>query len=51
MGLRSWVLMLIAVLLVVGLIAYARGADHHRGDDVGALGEVTSAGSAVGTGG
>lgn len=51
MGLRSWVLLLVAVLLVVGLIAYARGTDHHRGDDVGALGEGTAAGSAVGAGG
>jgi hypothetical protein len=30
-----WVIVVLAVLLVVGLLAYARGRDHHRGDDVG----------------
>jgi hypothetical protein len=32
-----WLIILAAVLLVIGLIAYARGPDHQRGDDVGAL--------------
>ena len=31
-----WVVAAVAVLLVVALIVWARGADHHRGDDVGA---------------
>lgn len=30
-----WLLMTAAVLLVIGLIAYARGEKHHRGDDIG----------------
>ena len=34
----EWLLILAAVLLVVGLIAYARGAKHHRGDEVGTHG-------------
>jgi hypothetical protein len=30
-----WALLLGFVLVVIGLIAYARGTEHHRGDDVG----------------
>jgi hypothetical protein len=34
-----WLLVLLVLALVVGLIAYARGHDHHRGpQQVGALG-------------
>jgi hypothetical protein len=33
-----WIIAAIAIALVVCLIVWARGADHHRGDDVGALG-------------
>ena len=33
-----WLIALVLVLLAIGLIAYARGPEHHRGDDVGALG-------------
>jgi hypothetical protein len=32
---RRWVLAVVAALLVVGLIAFARGHDHHRGQQVG----------------
>jgi len=32
-----WLLLLAIVLVVIGLIAYARGPKHHRGDDVGTL--------------
>jgi hypothetical protein len=35
-GIR-WLIVLACVLVVIGLIAYARGPEHHRGDDVGAL--------------
>jgi hypothetical protein len=34
----EWVLILAGVLLLVGLIAYARGPKHHRGDEVGTHG-------------
>lgn len=34
----DWVLIGIAALLVVGLIAYARGPKHHRGDELGSHG-------------
>ncbi len=37
---RTWVLVVVLVLLVIGLVAYARGAEHHHGDDVGSLGHV-----------
>ena len=35
-GIR-WLIVLAIVLVVIGLIAFARGPEHHRGDDVGAL--------------
>jgi hypothetical protein len=34
----EWLLIGAGVLLVVGLIAYARGPKHHRGDEVGTHG-------------
>jgi hypothetical protein len=34
----DWLLILAAALLVVGLIGYARGPEHHRGDEVGSHG-------------
>jgi hypothetical protein len=33
-----WLIILAAALLLVGLMAYARGAKHHRGDEVGTHG-------------
>lgn len=35
-GIRWLIAVAIAVVLI-GLIAYARGPEHHRGDEVGAL--------------
>jgi hypothetical protein len=34
----EWALILAGVLLIVGLIAYARGPKHHRGDEIGSHG-------------
>jgi hypothetical protein len=34
----DWLIVLGCALLVVGLIAYARGSKHHRGDEVGTHG-------------
>jgi hypothetical protein len=34
----EWLIILAAALLVVGLISYARGPKHHRGDEVGTHG-------------
>ncbi len=31
-----WILALLAAVLVIGLLRYARGPEHHHGDDVGA---------------
>jgi hypothetical protein len=42
-----WIIVVVAVLVVVGLVAYARGPDHHRGDEVGAL-EVGTTNSVTG---
>jgi hypothetical protein len=41
MGVRrviEWLLILVGALLLIGLIAYARGPKHHRGDEVGSHG-------------
>ena len=34
----EWLLIVVAALLVVGLIAYARGPKHHRGNEIGSHG-------------
>ena len=46
---RRWVIVVVAVLLAVGLVAWARGRDHHRGDDVGehASGAISPAAAIV----
>jgi hypothetical protein len=37
---RRWVLLVVLALVLVGLLAFARGSDHHRGpQQVGALGD------------
>ena len=33
-----WLLIAVGLLLVIGLIAYARGPKHHRGDEIGSHG-------------
>ena len=33
-----WTVAALAALLAVGMLVWARGEDHHRGDDVGSLG-------------
>jgi hypothetical protein len=34
----EWLIIVAAGLLVVGLLAYARGPKHHRGDEIGSHG-------------
>jgi hypothetical protein len=34
----EWLLIAAAIALLVGLIAYARGPKHHRGDELGSHG-------------
>jgi hypothetical protein len=34
----EWLLIAACALLVVGLIAYARGTKHHEGDEIGSHG-------------
>ena len=34
----EWLLIVAAALLVIGLMAYARGPKHHHGDEVGTHG-------------
>jgi len=36
-----WAVAAVAVLLVVALVVWARGDEHHRGDDIGAVPEAT----------
>jgi hypothetical protein len=38
-----WVVAVVVALVLVGLIAFARGRDHRRGDEVGALGSRVGA--------
>ena len=33
---RMWILVVLAAFLVIGMLRYARGPEHHHGDDVGA---------------
>ncbi len=32
-----WVVLVVAAVLIVGMLGWARGQDHHRGDEVGSL--------------
>jgi len=32
-----WIVIAVAVLVIVGLLAFARGKTNHRGDDVGSF--------------
>jgi hypothetical protein len=34
---------LVTAVLILGLLIWARGVEHHRGDDVGSLGPSSSA--------
>ena len=34
----DWLIVLAAAVLIVGLMAYARGPKHHRGDEIGSHG-------------
>jgi hypothetical protein len=34
---RFWLGVIVGALLVIALVAFARGREHHRGDDVGAF--------------
>ena len=34
----EWLLIVVAALLVIGLIAYARGPKHYHGDEIGSHG-------------
>ena len=35
-----WIIAGVAAVLIVCLVIWARGLDHHRGDDVGSLGSA-----------
>jgi hypothetical protein len=48
MSARRWVIGIVVALLVVGLIAFARGRDHQRGDETGE-GSIGSAVLVVGS--
>jgi hypothetical protein len=36
-----WAVAAVAVLLVVGLLIWARGDEHHRGNEVGSVAQVS----------
>ena len=37
---RGWIAIVVAIVLVVCLLGFARGRDHRRGDEVGAFAPV-----------
>ena len=36
-----WAVLGIAVLMLIGLVGWARGDEHHHGDDVGSVARIT----------
>ena len=49
-SLPRWLIVLVVALTVIGLVAFARGRTHHRGDEVGVRAAgmyVSSAHSAI----
>ncbi len=38
----AWVISVLAAILIIGLIGYARGPVHHRGNEVGSLSATTT---------
>ena len=34
---NRWLLVVVLIVCLLGLILFARGTEHHRGDDVGAF--------------
>jgi hypothetical protein len=39
-GVLRVLLAVVAALVIVGLLGYARGAEHHRGNEVGSSGDL-----------
>ena len=35
-----WIVVVLLALVLIGLLTYARGDEHHRGDETGALSSV-----------
>jgi hypothetical protein len=35
MSARAWAIVIIVLVLLIGLMGYARGQPHHRGDEIG----------------
>jgi hypothetical protein len=44
MSVLRWLVVATAVLVLVGLLAFARGTEHQRGDETGALPRASGAG-------
>jgi hypothetical protein len=38
---NRWLLIVVVILCLLGLLLFARGPEHHRGQDVGALAAVS----------
>lgn len=38
----TWTLVVAIAVLVLGLLVFARGAEHHRGDEIGTAGNSPS---------
>ena len=37
----KWIVVIASVAVIVGLLIWARGEDHQRGDEVGSIARVT----------
>ena len=46
-GIPRWVIVVLIALVLVGLVAFARGREHRRGDEEGALGTPAPAASVL----
>ena len=42
-----WVIVILLLVVMIGMLAFARGREHHRGDEEGALGSRAPATRAV----
>ena len=40
MTIPRWTALVVAVILVVAMLIWARGDEHHRGDEVGAVAQA-----------
>ncbi len=35
-----WLIVIVVLMVIIGLVAFARGGEHRRGDDIGAFDSI-----------